>query len=52
MSISRDKIEEVRKKIRETIESTDMEMEDEPQASGDPNRIFDDEESEDSSDEK
>ena len=52
MKIDHDKIVKVKRKIRETIESTGMEMEHEPQTSGDPSRIFDDEESEDIFDEE
>ena len=41
MTVSEEKIEEIRNKLRENIKKSDMYIEEEPQHSGDPKHIFD-----------
>lgn len=52
MAINKEKLDEVRKKIRKSIKDSDLIMENEPQSSGDPKKIFVPEEKEDKKHEK
>jgi hypothetical protein len=54
MCVEKDKIDEVKKKIRDSIKDSDMVIEDEPQSSGDPGKMFeqDKEDKENSDDEQ
>ena len=40
MNIENSKTEEIRRKIRDSLKDSNMEIEDEPQSSGDPKKIF------------
>ena len=40
MCIDSSKIEEIRQKIRDSLEDSNMEIENEPQSSGDPQKFF------------
>ena len=52
MAINKEKIDEVRKQIRKSIKDSDLIMENEPQSSGDPKKMFEPDGKEDKKHEK